>query len=298
MKVQEYSLFSKNIEEILSGDIKQKFVSNIKNHPDLLKLDLFKQLKIEDDEILEYGDDFIELIESLKNSANFPYKFKITRKKNGELVFRKKIRSNKEFVNLYLKSLNLFCSDISNLDFSKSLKNVISHTKITNATKNIILDKINLFFVNNKSDIELKNNFILYSSNIKDVSYFVQAIANNFIGENKTVAYLKCDELQKFINYLVSEKISSLNLLNKLIEVEILVLDDIASIKPKNYFINDNLFFVLREREKNKKITIISTDVSTKDLFTFWNDNIEKNNLIFKKLFTSFLEKSEVIKIT
>lgn len=177
-------------------------------------------------------------------------------------------------------------SNLTNLEkqnfsnFNSSVYSDVSNpTKFGNENsprKNIeIIKKISLKFIENFDNADEKN--LLFTGNTGLGKTFLSScIANELLKQNKTVLYQTAPiMLDSIIDYRFGK--NSTNIYQNILDVDLLIIDDLGTECMNNLKFTE-LFNIINTRllNQNKKCTktIISTNLTIKDLFNSYDERI------------------------
>ena len=107
-------------------------------------------------------------------------------------------------------------------------------------------------------------------------TFLTECIANKWLHEGKIVCYYSATRLFLMLNdqYFNKDKKADLSdKVNLLYEADLLIIDDLGT-EFRNSFTESMFFDILNDRMKNKKSTIISTNLNQDELANIYSDRI------------------------
>ena len=140
-----------------------------------------------------------------------------------------------------------------------------------------IIKKISENFIKNFDDPNEKN--LLFTGNIGlGKTFLCNCIAFELLKKGKTVLYQTAPVMiDTIINYRFGKQDSSINIVDNLINVDLLIIDDLGT-ESLNSMKLTELFTIINSRllNQNNKITktIISTNLSLENIFSVYNERI------------------------
>ena len=140
-----------------------------------------------------------------------------------------------------------------------------------------IIKKISENFIKNFDNPNEKN--LLFTGNIGlGKTFLCNCIAYEILKKGKTVLYQTAPVMiDSIINYRFGKQDSSINILDNLINVDLLIIDDLGT-ESLNSMKLTELFTIINSRllNQNNKITktIISTNLSLENIFSVYNERI------------------------
>ena len=140
-----------------------------------------------------------------------------------------------------------------------------------------IIKKISENFIKNFDDPNEKN--LLFTGNIGlGKTFLCNCIAYEILKKGKTVLYQTAPVMiDSILNYRFGKQDSSINIVDNLINVDLLIIDDLGT-ESLNSMKLTELFTIINSRllNQNNKITktIISTNLSLENIFSVYNERI------------------------
>ncbi|BAP01286.1 putative DNA helicase [Mycoplasmopsis californica HAZ160_1] len=221
-------------------------------------LRVMADLKITWDEFDEHCDKLLELKDILDAPNNFPYKIEVKRDRFRKLQFSKTIVDNNITKNINLIN-HLWLSDIANVRTNLE----ISKTAIISVQQKQLESRIELLkqsLLQKSHDFHVKNLFIVNKKPIHSAS-LGQAIAINFAKEKINSAYITTNTLFNHLKKGFNDpRNNNVEIINKLKEVDILVINDLGNEQASAWFLFDVISEIIKARiEANKPNIIFST---------------------------------------
>ncbi|QSF13481.1 DnaA ATPase domain-containing protein [Mycoplasma sp. Mirounga ES2805-ORL] len=282
----------------------EKALDLIFSNDEIKKLiDVFKITKKEvEDNIFE----FIGIKESIESPQVYPYIYQVNRAPSGELVIKTK-KSNNDYKMSVRRQTNLWLTDFSDV----SLKSVFKLPKNSSFQYEIfkqssiqrkqIYEQAKLIA---KKVISKKPESVLgmyiYSKESSGKTFACHALANYFACENLSTIYIKSEDLlAELISNIKNKDNNSINeIIDRLKKADILIIDNLGEEAYNNWFHNNVLFTILRDRYHDNKKVIISSPLAIRELEIFYRKNI-KSEASFKieKMFELITKNSVEINL-
>jgi len=131
-------------------------------------------------------------------------------------------------------------------------------------------------------DQENDENLLFYGSTGLGKTFLINCISKALLNKGKMVVYQTAFKLVEILeNMRFGEKASSRDQYNLIFEADLLVIDDLGT-EMTNSFTNSELFNIINSRLLANKKTIISTNLSPKEIIERYDDRI------FSRLFSKF----------
>lgn len=255
-----------NYAQIESGyDIFLKIIEEQKNHENL---EYITKVEIYDENtIMAISVPNSKLKEELKRKQ-FHILDEIT-KLNESLIFENKSNKNKKEKTKLDK--NIFYWEIKNLEKNDRLK----------ALNWLAKNYIKLFI---KDNIYTKGIY-LYGGFGVGKTYFLMTLANYSITKEKSVIFVNSSDLYDYMKKNV-EKNNELNsyIIDKLKNVDVLIIDDIGNEKQSNWFLFSILYPILEFRLNEQKIVCFSSIFSLLNLKKYWLKSKELDSIKVERL--------------
>lgn len=255
-----------NYAQIESGyDIFLKIIEEQKNHENL---EYITKVEIYDENtIMAISVPNSKLKEELKRKQ-FHILDEIT-KLNESLIFENKSNKNKKEKTKLDK--NIFYWEIKNLEKNDRLK----------ALNWLAKNYIKLFI---KDNIYTKGIY-LYGGFGVGKTYFLMTLANYSITKEKSVIFVNSSDLYDYMKKNV-EKNNELNsyIIDKLKNVDVLIIDDIGNEKQSNWFLFSILYPILEFRLNEQKIVCFSSIFSLLSLKKYWLKSKELDSIKVERL--------------
>ncbi|MBR3348229.1 MAG: ATP-binding protein [Mycoplasmataceae bacterium] len=255
-----------NYAQIESGyDIFLKIIEEQKNHENL---EYITKVEIYDENtIMAISVPNSKLKEELKRKQ-FHILDEIT-KLNESLIFENKSDKNKKEKTKLDK--NIFYWEIKNLEKNDRLK----------ALNWLAKNYIKLFI---KDNIYTKGIY-LYGGFGVGKTYFLMTLANYSINKEKSVIFVNSSELYDYMKKNV-EKNNDLNsyIIDKLKNVDVLIIDDIGNEKQSNWFLFSILYPIFTYRYNEEKIVCFSSIFSLLNLKKYWLKSKELDSIKVERL--------------
>lgn len=255
-----------NYAQIESGyDIFLKIIEEQKNHENL---EYITKVEIYDENtIMAISVPNSKLKEELKRKQ-FHILDEIT-KLNESLIFENKSNKNKKEKTKLDK--NIFYWEIKNLEKNDRLK----------ALNWLAKNYIKLFI---KDNIYTKGIY-LYGGFGVGKTYFLMTLANYSITKEKSVIFVNSSDLYNYMKKNV-EKNNELNsyIIDKLKNVDVLIIDDIGNEKQSNWFLFSILYPILEFRLNEQKIVCFSSIFSLLNLKKYWLKSKELDSIKVERL--------------
>lgn len=131
-------------------------------------------------------------------------------------------------------------------------------------------------FVNRFSTQESnRGNLLLYGEPGLGKTFLTNCIAKSLLDHGHTVLYLSANDIfeQVFGQYLMNKKLELEELYKYIYNSELLIIDDLGT-ETTNTFVCSKLFEVINQRGLTGKSTVISTNLSMKDLQERYSERI------------------------
>ena len=255
-----------NYAQIESGyDIFLKIIEEQKNHENL---EYITKVEIYDENtIMAISVPNSKLKEELKRKQ-FHILDEIT-KLNESLIFENKSNKNKKEKTKLDK--NIFYWEIKNLEKNDRLK----------ALNWLAKNYIKLFI---KDNIYTKGIY-LYGGFGVGKTYFLMTLANYSITKEKSVIFVNSSDLYDYMKKNV-ERNNELNsyIIDKLKNVDVLIIDDIGNEKQSNWFLFSILYPILEFRLNEQKIVCFSSIFSLLNLKKYWLKSKELDSIKVERL--------------
>lgn len=104
-------------------------------------------------------------------------------------------------------------------------------------------------------------------------TFLLECAANEFIARNKSVLIQTAFNLNNdFLNFHISQNKNSLDLIQKYLSPDVLLIDDLGSEPFYKNVTQKYLFLVLDERTRDKKTTIITTNLAPDEIRDVYGD--------------------------
>ncbi|WP_029512862.1 ATP-binding protein [Mycoplasmopsis iners] len=261
--------------------------------------ELFNKFEITDQEIRENLEFFLEAIAAIENPGKYPYKYSLKRASDGSIQTKKTFHLNSKYKKEFLKNKNLLFTEINYPDHKCWFNSISYNTSNKAINKKEIINKIKFWIANpnNTENINLKNIFV-YSAEQSGKSFLLQAIANYCASENLKASYLKANDLQRYVNNLIANKIGAEHFIQQLkTKPDILIIDNFSLIRPRNYFLNDVLGEIISYRIENNKMMIFASTDDFNFLVNVFTKEVEKNSHITSSLMRDISKNFEFIEI-
>ncbi|MEA4115293.1 DnaA/Hda family protein [Mycoplasma sp. 744] len=230
-------------------------------HNDPIVSKLIEKYNITNAEILQYTGELISIVSKKNNNEHDMFNIQIFRDQNNNLILKKYHQPSRKLIRE--KSLRFTSIDNPNPNCLRS-KIIFSADKY-GKNKQDIVNNLNYYnnILDNKKEIR---DLFIYSKKSNGKSYLLQAIANYFARRYKLTAYLKYDNWKQFISEWIFQKESTSELIKKFVELDVLVIDDLNSIKNTFPFILEFICNVLKQRKEKNKFTIVGSLFSINEI--------------------------------
>ena len=119
------------------------------------------------------------------------------------------------------------------------------------------------------------NNILLQGTSGVGKTFLMECIASEFILKNKYVVFATAFELNNdFLKYHTSFDADKLNFINKYLECDVLLIDDLGTEPILRNVSKEYLYLITNQRMVNKKITIISTNLNLSEIRERYGERI------------------------
>lgn len=262
---------------------------------------IIKKLNLNYAQIESGYDIFLKIIEEQKNPENLEYITKVEIYDENTIIAIS-VPNSKLKEELKRKQFHLL-DDITKLNESlifenKSDKNKKEKTKldknifyweIKNLEKNDRLKALN-WLAKNYIKLFIKDNIYtkgiyLYGGFGVGKTYFLMTLANYSINKEKSVIFVNSSELYDYMKKNV-EKNNELNsyIIDKLKNVDVLIIDDIGNEKQSNWFLFSILYPIFTYRYNEEKIVCFSSIFSLLNLKKYWLKSKELDSIKVERL--------------
>ena len=262
---------------------------------------IIKNLNLNYAQIESGYDIFLKIIEEQKNPENLEYITKVEIYDENTIIAIS-VPNSKLKEELKRKQFHLL-DDITKLNESlifenKSDKNKKEKTKldknifyweIKNLEKNDRLKALN-WLAKNYIKLFIKDNIYtkgiyLYGGFGVGKTYFLMTLANYSINKEKSVIFVNSSELYDYMKKNV-EKNNDLNsyIIDKLKNVDVLIIDDIGNEKQSNWFLFSILYPIFTYRYNEEKIVCFSSIFSLLNLKKYWLKSKELDSIKVERL--------------
>ena len=262
---------------------------------------IIKNLNLNYAQIESGYDIFLKIIEEQKNPENLEYITKVEIYDENTIIAIS-VPNSKLKEELKRKQFHLL-DDITKLNESlifenKSDKNKKEKTKldknifyweIKNLEKNDRLKALN-WLAKNYIKLFIKDNIYtkgvyLYGGFGVGKTYFLMTLANYSINKEKSVIFVNSSELYDYMKKNV-EKNNYLNsyIIDKLKNVDVLIIDDIGNEKQSNWFLFSILYPIFTYRYNEEKIVCFSSIFSLLNLKKYWLKSKELDSIKVERL--------------
>ncbi|MBR2022760.1 MAG: ATP-binding protein [Mycoplasmataceae bacterium] len=262
---------------------------------------IIKKLNLNYAQIESGYDIFLKIIEEQKNPENLEYITKVEIYDENTIIAIS-VPNSKLKEELKRKQFHLL-DDITKLNESlifenKSDKNKKEKTKldknifyweIKNLEKNDRLKALN-WLAKNYIKLFIKDNIYtkgiyLYGGFGVGKTYFLMTLANYSINKEKSVIFVNSSELYDYMKKNV-EKNNDLNsyIIDKLKNVDVLIIDDIGNEKQSNWFLFSILYPIFTYRYNEEKIVCFSSIFSLLNLKKYWLKSKELDSIKVERL--------------
>lgn len=130
-------------------------------------------------------------------------------------------------------------------------------------------------------DVNSKDNLLFYGETGIGKTFLTNCIAKSLLDKGKIVIYQTSFKLLEILEDLRFGKNNNKDKYNLLFEADLLIIDDLGT-EMTNTFTNSELFNIINSRLLSNKKTIISTNLSPKEMMERYDDRI------FSRLFSKF----------
>lgn len=273
----------------------KKIKSEITNH-EVIK-SIIKKLNLNDKQIESGYDLFYRIIDEYNNLEEYEYITDIQVYDDENIIGVSIVNKNasKEIKNKKYHLLN----EISNINYEicfenpkkKSLKNKIDENifywEFPDLSQNN-RESLSRWFKKCYLDLRSKKyvqGIYLYGDLGLGKTLFLNALANYLINKNKSVTFLSTSNLYEYIiKNLDYNNELNYDAINKMKNVDFLIIDDIGMEKANNWFLFSILYPVLDHRFKEKKTVCFSSNFSINELKKYWLKSKEIDLIKINKL--------------
>lgn len=130
-------------------------------------------------------------------------------------------------------------------------------------------------------DVNYEDNLLFYGETGTGKTFLANCIAKSLLDKGKIVIYQTAFKLLEILEDLRFGKSDNKTKYNLLFEADLLIIDDLGT-EMTNTFTNSELFNIINSRLLSNKKTIISTNLSPKEIMDRYDDRI------FSRLFSKF----------
>ena len=262
---------------------------------------IIKNLNLNYAQIESGYDIFLKIIEEQKNPENLEYITKVEiydentimaisvpNSKLKEELKRKQFHILDEITKLNESLIFENKSDKNKKEKTKLDKNIF-YWEIKNLEKNDRLKALN-WLAKNYIKLFIKDNIYtkgiyLYGGFGVGKTYFLMTLANYSINKEKSVIFVNSSDLYDYMKKNV-EKNNELNsyIIDKLKNVDVLIIDDIGNEKQSNWFLFSILYPILEFRLNEQKIVCFSSIFSLLNLKKYWLKSKELDSIKVERL--------------
>ncbi|QJR43607.1 ATP-binding protein [Mycoplasma miroungigenitalium] len=268
-----------------SDEYKAKILKSIEK---CVKLKLMlAENKVTWEELFEFLPEILEIKDSIENPSFTPFIYSLKRNDKGVLVFTKQPADN-EFRKLININNNLWLTDIFPVNTKLTTQRMIinSRSKIELELRcNMIKESLL-----NKSNISFKG-FYVHGKYSTSKTQFAHAIATEWAKSGVTTVYMTT---QALFNYLKSSFDSNRHegaeIIQKLKDVDALIIDDLGGESPNAWFIFEILNDIITHRINLNKNTNFLSAMSYEKLNNYYinhrslKSEAHKANVLIQKI--------------
>ncbi len=268
--------------------------------------EIIEELKLNEDQIFSAYPYFMNIIEENKNIEKYEYitKIKIYDKKNVVAI---SVINNNANIEIKSKRFN-WLYYLSNMNYSlrwdnpkESNENKFDENIFywkNKKLKNFDRQKIALWTVSFTKKFlkkEYHQGIYIYGGFNTGKTIFLNALANYAIKNNRSIIFLTSLDLLDFLLKNI-EKSNELNyeIINKMKEVDLLLIDDLGQEKMNNWFLSI-IYQILDYRLKNKKICCFTSNFSINDLKKQWFKNKDLEKIKIEKIISKINDLTQEI---
>ncbi len=272
---------------------------------DLIKK-IIKELDLNEDQIFSAFPYFLNIIEENKNIDKYEYitKIKIYDDKN---VVGISVINNQASIEMKSKRLN-WLHHLSNMNYKLKWANPKEVDKNSfdenifywenKKIKNINRKDVAIWtvsFTKKFINKEYHKGIYIHGPFNTGKTFFLNSLANYAIKNNRSIIFLTSFDLLDFLLKNI-EKNNDLNyeVINKMKEVDLLLIDDIGQEKMNNWFLSI-LYQVLDYRLKNKKICCFTSNLSIGELKKHWFKSKDIEKIKIEKTINKIIDLTEEI---
>ncbi|MBD5423048.1 MAG: ATP-binding protein [Mycoplasma sp.] len=281
---------------------------NILNN-ELIK-QIIKELKLNDNQIESGYDIFIKIIDENKNINEYEY------------ITKPIIYDDKTITSIYVKNpdanqlikfnnyhwLNSISNPNNDVIFSspreKNLKNKIDKNKfywnypgLHENDRTELAQWFKNAYESFQNDQYIKGIYIWGSFGLGK-TFFLNALSNYFVNKNKSIIFVSTFDLfEAMIRNLDKNNDLNYEIINKMKNVDILIIDDIGSEKPNSWFLFSNLLPILEYRLKWKKTVCFSSNYSIEELKKIWIKSRDLENMKVEKLIDKIKSLTKIVNL-
>lgn len=243
--------------------------------------EIIDELKLNEDQIISAYPYFMNIIEENKDLEKYEYitKIKIYDEKNVVAI---SVVNNNANIEIKSKRLNWFYY-LSNINYNFKWDNPkesdenkfdenIFYWK-NKKIKNFDRQKIALWTVSFTKKFLKKDyhqGIYIYGSFNTGKTLFLNSLANYVIKNNRSVIFITSVDLLDFLlKNIEKNNESNYEVINKMKEVDVLLIDDLGQEKMNNWFLSI-IYQILDYRFKNKKICCFTSNFSLNELKKQW----------------------------
>lgn len=257
-------------------------IEKIKSNPVIQQL--IKEHNLSEEQIENNLMIFLNIIEE-QNNPNFNWKTTIEIIDNNKIIEKiipigenkNKIKSRNFLPLNYITNVPLNLSfaknlkvgsDLSESDFFWVLENQNNRQKIKVALEN------NAILWKEKKEAK---GFFIHGSFGTGKTRFLKTLANYFVNKDKVVAFINVNDL---FSTLTSDFDENHKIIKIMKESEILMIDDLGSTKPSDWFEFRVLFNILNDRSSKNKLTFFSSNYTIKGLERYYKKDLENSRML------------------
>lgn len=273
----------------------KKIKNEITNH-EVIK-SIIKKLNLNNKQIESGYDLFYRIIDEYNNLEEYEYITDIQVYDNENIIGVSIINKNasKEIKNKKYHLLN----DISNINYEINFENPKKKSLKNKVDENVFYWEFPDLYQNNREplskwfkkfylDLRSKKyvqGIYLYGDLGLGKTLFLNALANYLINKNKSITFLTTTNLFEYITKnLDYNKELNYDVINKMKNVDFLIIDDIGIEKANNWFLFSILYPILDHRLKERKTVCFSSNFSINELKKYWSKSKEVDLIKINKL--------------